>query len=539
MLSFPPPIATTEMPDFPDYERIVASATYPVLIANDIDTTTKEGQDKLNSLLYTRYQGDVMKAVPKCSCGEMSGPFNKGLICPNCNTECLDVLDKPLESNLWVRTPDGVNKFIAPGWWAVTSRYLTKTGWNMLEWFVNPSYPDPDPKKQKDYAKILENFNLTKQERNLNFFHDNFATIMRLFVSLMLLRKKPRNIEGMTDADVAAAFQDLREGKVEGTWLLMNTPLGDKNLEDRKLAIFIEKYIADKTRVFTQYLAMPSSLGVVLETNNSGTWVDVSMATASDAMYAVKQIGISIANSDKKIKFSVCNRRAVHCTKRMAEFGKAFISGTAGSKQGEYRRHVFGGRLAFSMRAVITSINETHQHDELHVPWAPAVAMFRTHIMNKLKRKGYSPKVANKFIDDHTNNYHPLLDQIFQELIMEAGGGIPCTFQRPPSLEKSSMQRCRITKVKTDPRIRTISMSVNITNGPNADFDGDALHIWLILDKEMDKRFIRLAPSRSVLSMDNPRTVSGAFTQQAPQTFTMANWLRGGRDKRKKRKKTA
>lgn len=477
MEMFPPPVATVEMPDFPNYEKVVAAATYPVLIANDIDTTTREGQNKLNSLLYTRYQGDVMKAVPKCSCGALSGPFNKGLTCGNCNTQCLDVLDKPLESNLWVRTPDGVDKFIAPGWWAVTSRYLSKTQWNMLEWFVNPTYPDPDPKKQKDYAKIIDGFGLEKSQRNLNFFYQNFATIMRLYVTLMLLRKKPRNIDGMTDTQIAQAFQDLREGKVEGTWLLINTPLGEKNLDDRKLALFIEKYILEKERVFTKYLPMPSALGVVLETNNSGTWVDVSMATASDAMYAVKQIGISIANSDKKIKFGVCNRRAVLCTKKMAEFGKAFISGTAGSKQGEYRRHVFGGRLAFSMRAVITSINCTHEHDELHIPWAPAVAMFKMHILNKLKRKGFSPKLAHKFIDDHTNNYHPLLDQIFQELILEAGGGIPCTFQRPPSLEKASMQRCRITRVKIDPRIRTISMSVNITNGPNADKRGQCRKI--------------------------------------------------------------
>lgn len=73
-----------------------------------------------------------------------------------------------------------------------------------------------------------------------------------------------------------------------------------------------------------------------------------------------------------------------------------------------------------------------------------------------------------------------------------------------------------------------------------ADFDGDALHIWLILDKDMDKRFIRLAPSRSVLSMDNPRSVSNVFTQQAPQTLTMASWLKGGRtNPNRKRKQVA
>lgn len=463
---FAPPVDLVAMPNFPNYERIVARATHPILFANDIDTTSREGQEKLNSLLYTRYQGDVMSSAPKCSCGELSGAYNKGLICSNCSTECLDVLDKPLESNLWVRVPDGIKKFITPGFWIVASRYLTKSQWNLLEWFVNPSYPDPDP--QKDFGRIIEGFGLDRKQRTLNFFYENFEILMRRYMTLLLLRKKPRNVPDMTDEDVSRLYQDMFEGHVSGTWALINTPLGRKLSDERKLALFIEKYIEQKDRVFSQYLPLPSALGLVLETNNSGTWVDVPMATASDAMYAVTLIGMSISAADKKVRFGVCNRRAVICTKKMAEFSKAFITGTAGSKQGEYRRHVFGGRLPFSMRAVITSINEPHEHDEIHLPWAPSIQLLKMHIVNKLfKKYGYTPKRANKLINDFTNNYHPILAEIVDELIAESNGGIPCTFQRSPSLEKASMQRVRITKIKKDPRIRTISMSVNITNGPN------------------------------------------------------------------------
>lgn len=60
-----------------------------------------------------------------------------------------------------------------------------------------------------------------------------------------------------------------------------------------------------------------------------------------------------------------------------------------------------------------------------------------------------------------------------------------------------------------------------------ADFDGDALHVWLILDKRLDQRFMRLAPHRSVLDMDMPRSISPVFKQQAPQTLTVYNWLKG------------
>lgn len=521
---FAPPVDTVAMPNFPNYELIVARATHPILFANDIDTSSREGQEKLNSLLYTRYHGDVMSSAPKCSCGELSGVFKKNLICTNCNTPCLDVLDKPLESNLWVRVPTGIKKFITPGFWIVASRYLTKSQWNLLEWFVNPNYPDPDP--TKDFGKIIHGFNLDRKQRTLNNFYDNFDWLMRQYVTLSLLRKKPRNVPDMTDADVSALYNDMYNGVVTGTWALINTPLGLKLPDERKLALFIEKYINLKERVFSQYLPLPSALGLVLETNNSGTWVDVPMATAIDAAYAVTLIGMSIAASDRKVRLGVSNRRAVICTKKMAEYSKSFITGTAGSKQGEFRRHVFGGRLAFSMRAVITSINEPHEHDEIHLPWGPSVQLFKQHIVNKLFKRKFSPKRANKLINDFTNNYHPLIDQIFQELIAESEGGIPCTFQRSPSLEKSSMQRVRVTKIKTNPRVRTISMSVNITNGPNADFDGDALHVWLILDKELDKRFMRLAPHRSILDLDAPRNISPVAKQQAPQTLTIANWLK-------------
>ena len=60
---------------------------------------------------------------------------------------------------------------------------------------------------------------------------------------------------------------------------------------------------------------------------------------------------------------------------------------------------------------------------------------------------------------------------IFQELIAESpqGKGIHVLFNRPPSLEKGSVQHCVVTKIKTDPKIKSISMSTNITNPFNAD----------------------------------------------------------------------
>lgn len=48
-----------------------------------------------------------------------------------------------------------------------------------------------------------------------------------------------------------------------------------------------------------------------------------------------------------------------------------------------------------------------------------------------------------------------------------------------------------------------------------------------VLDKKLVKRLWNLRPHRSVLSMDDPKSASGAFKEQAPQTLTRQNWLYG------------
>lgn len=460
---YAPPISTVAYPEFPDYEAIVARMNKPPIFANELSTDTKEGQAVLNSLLYTRYQGDVMNSIPTCSCGDLTGGYNKGLICEKCNTKCLDILDKPIESELWLYTPEGIDKFISPGVWINLSRMLTKSSWNLLEWFVNPSYPDPD--MTKDVGKIIHGFNLEQKHRNLNFFYKHYDELLRKYVTLTMLRKKPRNVPNMDDVEVARVYQDLSNGVIDGVWVLLNTPLGLKHPAERKLSMFIEKYCKQPNRMFTKYLPLPSGLGVILETNNTGTWMDVTLTAAADAMYAVTQMSMSLTPKRMYVK----NKRSVVCTKKLAEYSKSFLNNTAGGKEGEFRRHVFGGRLTFSMRCVIVSSNEGMPHDGLILPWGPSVQFFKMDILNKLHRRGYTPRRAMRLVDDYTNQYHPLIDEIFEELLAESEGGIWVTFQRPPSLKKGSMDLERVMGINKDASIYGIYVPVDNSSEKNLD----------------------------------------------------------------------
>ncbi|MNI36948.1 RNA polymerase Rpb1, domain 2 [compost metagenome] len=145
-------------------------------------------------------------------------------------------------------------------------------------------------------------------------------------------------------------------------------------------------------------------------------------------------------------------------------------------------------------------------------------------------KRGFTPNEANKFLYENTLRYHPLLDELFQELINESPRkGIPVIFQRNPTLTRLSAQRLYIRRIKKDPRINTISPSVNILSGMNADFDGDALNGIVILDQKTLEKLDPLAPRNGVLDLRAPRAISGHVSLSSTIIATIANFIHHGR----------
>jgi len=164
--------------------------------------------------------------------------------------------------------------------------------------------------------------------------------------------------------------------------------------------------------------------------------------------------------------------------------------------------------------------------------------LFRVFLESKLMRLGYTHNECVRFIYENTLKYHPLLDQLFQELIAEgfgvapdtgARGGIPIILQRNPSLQRGSAQCLRITQIKTDPRDNSIGMSVLVLAGANADFDGDALNLIVIPDERMYQSFRRLEPHLTSLDLRRPWAISGNLKMPAPVTISMVNWASSDR----------
>lgn len=463
-----------------DFDHLFHTSTRPPMLVNDFNIDTQEDRDKLNKLIYTYYEGDSLKVLPACECGEITSEFNVGITCQNCGQVVRAITERELESILWIRPPDGVKTLINPVFWAILSEYLTYSSVNLLRWMCDPTYIVSSPA-----PKILKRLQETGIERGLNFFYDNFDAIHRMLVDRKIYKPSKSGVDALDD--------------------------------------LVQRY---RKAIFTQYLPIPSKLGFITEKTITGSYADPTMAPAVNAIRTIS----ATVNSYTPLQNRVLQSRTVKTIMLLTDYYQTFISNSLAGKYGWWRKHVLGSRLHFTFRAVISSLSDNHDYDELHLPWSLSVMVFRLHLESKLNKRGFTPRESAKFLHEHTARYHPLIDELFQEIFEETPDkGFPVLFNRNPSLARASIQCLRVTKVKTDPHINSISMSVLILKGPNADFDGDALNGMLILDNYMYKHLRRLEPHLGVLDLKSPRKLSKNIALPPPIVTTIGGWMYEGR----------
>lgn len=466
-----------------DLDRRFNQATRPPIIINSFNTDTKEGKEELNKLLYIRYQGDTLDVIPTCDCGKLTGEYNQDIVCEVCHTTPTSVTERPLESSLWMEPPAGVEAFINPTAWIILSKALYDNGQRMLEWMCSPTYTlGQEPRHRM--RKLIDLYEERGFQRGLNFFVTHFDAIFATLVEYRLL-------------------------------------YNNKKQATEVLIAFVQKF---RNCLFPKHLPLPSRLSFITEDTVTGRYADTSMTTALDAALTIS----GISNSALPLSPRVKEARTVKTIMLLAGFYENFVGKTLGKKEGWSRKHIFGSRLHLSARGVITSLSDNHVYDEVHLPWSMSVMLFKTHLISKLIKRDYTPNEAIQFIFENTLKPNPLMQELLDELIAEGfakGGGVPILMNRNPSLQRGSLQTLRVTKIKTDPNVNSMSLSVLVLKGFNADFDGDALNIILIPDKRIYERVKRLEPHLTALDLRKPRAISSNLSMPAPVITTISNWL--------------
>jgi len=451
-------------------------ATRTPIIINNFQESSEDDKESFNRLIYTKYATDLLSNLPTCECGEIVGEHNVGISCRNCRTVVQSPVEQDLEPLVWIRAPQGVKALINPIVWTIVNDHFTRSGFEIIRWICDTTY-----KPQVRVPAIMEYVQGLGIERGLNNFIENFDTIIDALFELKGFKQK----KGVADP-IQILLREQRDC------------------------------------VFSEFLPLPNRALLVIEETNLGTYVDPIVTGAVDAIRTMVGIDTDLSSHSVRTK----ENRTVKTIAQLANFYDDLARTTLAKKEGIFRKHIFGTRSHFSFRAVISSLTDAHSYDELHIPWGIGVSVFRIHLMNKLLRRDFTPNGATAFLNEHAGKYHPLLDELFNLLITESPyGKIPCVFQRNPSLERGSAQAMWITKVKTDPDIPTVSMSILSVKGFNADFDGDQLNSTLSIDIVTTEQLKALAPHKSVFDLNAPKIVSKNLSIPDTVISTIAGWL--------------
>lgn len=420
--------------DVADFDKEISLLTCRPTIVNDIDSSTVEGKERLNALLITNYKGDTLPILPTCDCGKWQGERFVGKICDDCTVMVMPATERQIESNVWIAAPEGVHGLINPVFWALFGKLLTFSGTNVLEWLVNSSYRPPASNLQ--VFDIMQSYKTTKGEyyrRGLNSFIENFDGILTL----------------------------LTDGKT-----IRSIPPGYRT----KMREFARR---NRGKLFPKYLPIPNKLAIVMEHTPTGTYSNET--PAGTALDAVRSIA-SIRATPMPLSPTKCENRCVLAVKQLAGYYAIQFRDSLGTKRGWNRKHGVGSRQDFSFRCVISSITEPHHYEEVHLPWGVSLGVFTVHLANMFLKQGLSPDEIERRLHWATMHYDPEIDQMFKKIIADSDGlGPAVMINRNPTLSSKSIQLLQVTKVKTDLKDVTMSVSVLCLASWNADFDGRAL----------------------------------------------------------------
>jgi len=401
------------------FERDFLQLTVPPIILNDYVALTQEAKDRLSRVTTTSYDNsDVYANEPACDGGHLHGAIRKGMMCPECHTPVRDPFDGVLNTRVWIRSPNRVAPLVNPVVWNMLTRALTRNNVNVLEWLTNTDYSPPTI--TPEMMQLLD----AGFSRGYNRFIENFDRILTCLISNRgPSAKKLKEIQ-----EVVAAYRDC---------------------------------------VFTKFLPLPNKALLVVEKTHTAQYVE-------DVAVQLLEVIRMMTGIDKQLP--MLNQRQLENRTAKSMFGlRSYYDNVyrtqIAKKSGLTRKNVYGGRVHWSVRAVISSRTDPHKYDEIMIGWGHAVTVLSVHIKSKLMRKhGYSPGRAAALINAHTHSHHPLIQEVLEELFRETPGQrMAALFVRNPTLGQSSVQRLNVPTFKLDPNDPTTSFSILDVKGYNAD----------------------------------------------------------------------
>lgn len=503
--------------------------------------------DAILKSVMTIYNKNIFSTVPKCGCDEggLEGAFYEGLVCENCGC----VVSKPYESvksETWLRSVfvDGVEiKFMNPIFYYELSKILSKKRkgfktFNFLDYLLDTTVTIPDPFRKTDIDAVVEALigEVLDGEHGYIPFTNKLRECLEFLANCSMLplanRKKAESTLIMLD-DVE---QEVR-----------NTPPGT----------------IPRTGIFSTYTPILSNKFFVMEESAKGKFTNLkasmSLSIVKNWINLCKDIKLSNKLKTRPITLQRVGNTVAKIAKDASQLFIDIFNEDICKKPGIARKQVYGFKVGFSFRGVITSrptnkkvisliengvpvertikkqdIKDYNEYlasddpiDGIDVPWKAAVAGFEVHIINKLLKRGYSLKDIRRRTDDALVKYDSLIHEILLEILSEAPDGkMPIIGIRNPTLLRGSLMLMHIRSIKTNIIDYTFGISALVVKVFNGDYDGDNMSFQLVMDKITMEYLHGFRHEYALYSVNGPCEIEGFLTSLSTGNQVLANYLR-------------
>lgn len=142
-------------------------------------------------------------------------------------------------------------------------------------------------------------------------------------------------------------------------------------------------------------------------------------------------------------------------------------------KQGRFRQNLLGKRVDYSGRSTIIAGPELNV-DQCGLPKEMALELFKPYLLHEIIVRGYAPNIksAKNFLEER--------DPVVYDILEEISKDHPVLLNRAPTLHKLSI--LGFYPVLVDGY--AIKLHPTVCAGYNADFDGDAMGVFVPLSKD-------------------------------------------------------
>ncbi len=158
-------------------------------------------------------------------------------------------------------------------------------------------------------------------------------------------------------------------------------------------------------------------------------------------------------------------------------------------KQGRFRQNLLGKRVDYSGRSTII-VGPELKINQCGIPKEMAIELFKPHLLHEIIVRGLAPNIKS------AKNFLELREPVVYDILEEITKNHPVLLNRAPTLHKLSI--LGFYPVLTDSY--AIKLHPTVCSGYNADFDGDAMGVFLPLSKNaIDEVTHRMMPYHNLL----------------------------------------